>query len=227
MVRIGPMTSPKFLLNRRELMAGVGAAAVVPVFPAVGRAQCRPSLSLTPLADSLARRPGSPATPIWSLQGPELSFKRGDTAEIAFGNALPVPAVPNWRGLDGAPALAPLTARAPLAAGANIALQLPLRHAGTFLCDLGLLGDGQARPSRARPLVVRESEAVAVDRDEVLLIEDWRLRSDGTAVAPGLDPKDTVTVYTVNGQTSFELSAAANQRLRLRFINASQRTVLA
>ena len=28
------------------------------------------------------------------------------------------------------------------------------------------------------------------DRDEVLLIEDWRLRPDGTAVAPGTDPKD-------------------------------------
>ena len=40
-------------------------------------------------------------------------------------------------------------------------------------------------------MVVRESEPVAVDRDEVLLIEDWRVRADGTAVAPGTDPKDT------------------------------------
>ena len=54
---------------------------------------------------------------------------------------------------------------------------VPLRHAGTFLCDLRLLGDGQARPSPARALIVGESEAVAVDRDEVFLIEDWRLRA--------------------------------------------------
>ena len=73
-------------------------------------------------------------------------------------------------------------------------LQIPLRHAGTFLCDLSLLGDGQARPSPARALVVAESEPVAVDRDEVLLIEDWRLRPDGTAIAPGTDPKDTTPV---------------------------------
>ena len=44
-------------------------------------------------------------------------------------------------------------------------------------------------PSRALPLVVGESEAVTVDRDEVFLIEDWRLRPDGTAIAPGIDPK--------------------------------------
>jgi FtsP/CotA-like multicopper oxidase with cupredoxin domain len=53
------------------------------------------------------------------------------------------------------------------------------------------------------------------------------LRPDGTAVAPGTDPKGTVPLYTLNGQTSFELSALGNERLRLRFINASQRAVLA
>jgi len=76
-------------------------------------------------------------------------------------------------------------------------------------------------------LIVTENEPVAVDRDEVLLIEDWRLRPDGTAIAPGADPQGTVPLYTLNGRTSFELSAFGNQRLRLRFINGSQRAVLA
>ena len=227
MVRIGPMASPKSLLDRRELLAGLGAATLTPIWPAAGLAQGRPALVLQAKADGLALRPGAPATPIWSLQGPELSFKRGDAAEIAFGNELPVPAVLDWRGIDGVPAAEPLTTRAPLAAGGKEAWQLPLRHAGTFLCDPGLLGDGQARPFRARPLIVLESDKVAVDRDEVLLIEEWRLRPDGTAIPPGVEAKDTTAVYTVNGQTSYELSASANQRLRLRFINASQRTVLA
>ena len=34
-------------------------------------------------------------------------------------------------------------------------------------------------------------------------------------------------LYTINGRTSCELSAFGNERLRLRFINGSQRTVLA
>ena len=96
-----------------------------------------------------------------------------------------------------------------------------------MLCDLRLLGDGQARPSAARALVVAESEAVTVDRDEVLLIEDWRLRPDGSAIAPGTDPKDTTPIYTINGKTSLDIPARVNERLRLRFINGFQRNVIA
>ena len=176
---------------------------------------------------TLALRAGGPSTPSWSLQGPELHFKRGDSPEITFGNELPVPAVLNWQGIDGAAAAEPLTARTPLAPGRTEAQQLPLRHAGTFVCGLGLLGDGQAQPPQARPLIVRETEAVATDRDEVLLIEDWRVRPDGTAIAPGIDPKDTVSVHTINGQTSLDVSARIHERVRLRIINGCQRSVIA
>jgi FtsP/CotA-like multicopper oxidase with cupredoxin domain len=168
-----------------------------------------------------------PATPVWSLQGTDRRYKRGEILDIGFGNELPAPAILNWRGIDGVPAAQPLTGRPPLAAGGKEAQQLPLRHAGTFLCDLALLGDGQPHPSRARALVVQESEAVAVDREEVVLIEDWRLRPDGTAMAPGTDPGDTVPVHTVNGQTSLDLSARINERIRLRIINSCQRSVIA
>ncbi|NOJ49447.1 multicopper oxidase family protein [Bradyrhizobium archetypum] len=230
MVRIGPMASPKLPLNRRDLMAGLGAAALIPAWPATGRAQGQVqaglSVALQARADALALRDGPP-TPVWSLQGPELSFKRGDTLEVAFANELPAPAVLNWRGIDGASAAEPLTGRAPLAAGGKQSLQLPLRDAGTFLCDLGLLGDGQARPPRARAVVVRESEAIAVDRDEVLLIEDWRVLPDGTAMAPGVEPKDAMPIHTVNGRTSFEISVRTNERVRFRFISACQRAVIA
>jgi FtsP/CotA-like multicopper oxidase with cupredoxin domain len=114
-----------------------------------------------------------------------------------------------------------------MAPGGSDMVQLPLRHAGTFFCDAALLGDGQAQPIRGLPLVVTETEPVAVDSDEVLLVEEWRLRPDGSAIAPGTDSKNTVPLYTLNGRTSFDLSAYGNQRLRLRFINGSQRSVLA
>jgi FtsP/CotA-like multicopper oxidase with cupredoxin domain len=176
-------------------------------------------------------RPGLPDTPVWSLltSAPEagMRFRRGDQLEVMLGNDLPAPVVLNWHGIDGAPAAEPLASRSPLASGAKDTLMLPLRHAGTFLCDLCLLGDGQARPLPARALVVGESENIAVDRDEVILIEDWRLRPDGTAIAPGIAPKDTTSLFTVNGQTSTDISARANERLRLRFINACHRNVIA
>jgi FtsP/CotA-like multicopper oxidase with cupredoxin domain len=231
MVRIDAMAPPIPRLHRRDLLAGLGATALAPAFPSIGAAQTRPSLSLQAKDGIIALRPGAPDTPIWRLEGPAsgaaFRFKRGETLEVMLGNGLPVPAVTSWRGIDGVPAAEPLAARAPLASGAKETLVIPLRHAGTFLCDLHMLGDGQARPSAARPLIVAESEPVALDYDEVLLIEDWRLRPDGTAIAPGLDPKDTVPLYTVNGLTTLDIPARAHQRLRLRFINGCQRSVIA
>jgi FtsP/CotA-like multicopper oxidase with cupredoxin domain len=218
-------------LDRRELMAGLGAAVLAPAMPGAAAAQGRPSLILQAKAGVLGLRPGSPDTPIWSLAGPAptlgLRFKRGDELEITFSNELPVPAVLNWHGIDGVPAAEPLVARSPLAANGRENLAIPLRHAGTFLCDLRLLGDGQARPSAARVLIVGESEPVAVDRDEVFLIEDWRLRPDGTAIAPGIDPSDTKPVYTVNGLRTLDITARTHERLRFRFINGCQRNVIA
>ena len=227
MVRIGLMASPKSLLDRRELMAGLGAAALLPVWPATGAAQGLAALAMQARAETLPLRSAAPETPVWSLGSPELNFRRGDTADVAFSNELPGPALLNWRGLDGAASVEPLTVRAPLASGARETQQLRLRHAGTFLCELGLLGDGAARPSRARALVVRETEPVQVDRDEVFLIEQWQLRPDGTAVAPGIELGDAVPVLTANGRLSLDIAARTNERIRIRFINGVQRAVIA
>ena len=90
-----------------------------------------------------------------------------------------------------------------------------------------LFEDGLKQPARPLPIIAAETGPVAVDHDEVLLIEEWRLRPDGSAVPPGRDPTNAAPLYTINGRTSFELSASVGQRLRLRFINGSQRSVLA
>jgi FtsP/CotA-like multicopper oxidase with cupredoxin domain len=216
-------------LNRRELMAALGVAALSPAWAPIAAAQGRRTLMLQAKAAGIALRPGLSDTPIWSLQGPDpaLRFKRGEELDIAVRNELAVPTALDWRGVDGVPTADPLTSRAPLAPGGSDMVQLPLRHAGTFFCDAALLGDGQAQPIRGLPLVVTETEPVAVDRDEVLLVEEWRLRPDGSAIAPGTDSKNIVPLYTLNGRTSFDLSAYGNQRLRFRFINGSQRSVLA
>jgi FtsP/CotA-like multicopper oxidase with cupredoxin domain len=133
----------------------------------------------------------------------------------------------NLRGLDGLRLAEPLIGRSPLPPGAKESQVIPLRQAGTFLCDLHLLGDGQARPLPALPFIVGESEPVAVDRDEVFLIEEWRLRPDGTPIAPGIDPKDAAALYTVNGQLSLDVTARVRERLRFRFVSGCQRTVIA
>ena len=230
MVRINLMAKRNFGPNRRELMAGLGAAVFAPAVHGIAAQPPQP-LMLRAAASNLALRAGQVETPIWALEGPTpeagLRIGRGEQLEVSFANGLPVPAVLDWRGLEGLATAEPLTARTPLAGGAKETLQVQFRHAGTFLCDPRLLGDAQARPVRPLALVVGEREPIAVDSDEVLLIEDWRLRPDGSAIAAGTDPKDTTAFYTVNGQTSRDIPLRFNQRCRFRFINGFQRNVVA
>jgi FtsP/CotA-like multicopper oxidase with cupredoxin domain len=225
------MTTRVFPLTRRRLMAWLGVTVLGPSMPSGAAAQGRTPLNLQAKPGTAALRPGQPDTPVWSLltSTPEtgIRFTRGDELEVMLGNDLPVPVVLNWHGIDGAPAAEPLAARQPLAPGSKDTFAMPLRHAGTFLCDLRLLGDGQARPLPARALVVAENEPVMVDRDEVVLVEDWRLRSDGSAMAPGSEGKDTKPLYTMNGRASLDITPRANERLRIRFINGCQRNGIA
>ena len=218
-------------LDRRRLLAGLGATALAPGIIPPLRAQAPPGLALHARIDPGADYPVKPDILSWLLDGAAQALdhvvSRGDTLEFALVNDLPVAAVLNWHGLDGLSAAAPLTAQAPLAAGAQQDVRVLLRQAGTFLCDLRLTGDGQGRPSRALPLIVRESEPTLADRDQICLFEDWRLRANRTAVAPGSDPKDATALYTINGQPTLDIPARGNERLRIRFINGFQRTVIA
>jgi FtsP/CotA-like multicopper oxidase with cupredoxin domain len=228
-LRIDPMADRIFPLHRRELIAGLGAAALGPALPCLANADPLPTLALRAKTDNRPLRPPDVDALLWSIRDSIKDdvgrIKRGDGLGFAFLNELSVPAELNWHGLEGYPES--LFARLGLAAGDVQIFQIPFHQAGTFLCDLRLLGDGQARPSRALALVVEESEPVPVDRDQVLLMEDWRLRPDGTAIAPGIDPKDTVPVYTINGLPTLDIPARSNERLRLRFINGCQRSVIA
>lgn len=224
--------------SRREVLAGLSAglgaglgASAAGLMAGGAGPLVTAQLALQARPATLALRPGQPATAIWELAAVShlgnVRLKRGDRCEVVFRNDLPVPLAPAWYGLNGPATADPLRGRAPTAPNATETSIISTPNAGTLLADFRLFEDGQKQPARPLPLIVQETQPVAVDRDEVLLIEEWRLRPDGTALSPGRDPEDTPALYTINGRTSFELSAAAGERLRLRFINGSQRSVLA
>ena len=188
-------------------------------------------LALQARPATLARKPGQPPVAIAELAAASpagvVRLKRGDRCEVSFQNDLAVPVAPVWYGLDGGAAADPLRGRAPAPSGRNETSIISIPNAGTLLADFRLFEDGLKLPARPLPIIVEETSRVAVDRDEILLIEEWRLQPDGTALPAGRDPKDATALFTLNGRTAFELSAAAGERLRLRFINGSQRSVLA
>ena len=226
MIRIDAMADHIFHPNRRTVLAGLGAVALgASVNPA--KAEQPVSVAFRAKPDLLTLREGEPSATIWSLTAFPRRLTRGDRLDIAFANDLPVPAVLNWHGIDGVAASEPWLSRAPLAPGTTDTFQLPLRHAGTYLCDMALIGDGTMQPARSTALIVAESEPVQVDRDEVFLIEGWRLKPDGTAIAPGVDPAGSTPVYTVNGAVMPDISVRGRERIRLRVINGLQRPMMA
>src|SRR6476620_10898252 len=86
MVRIGPMASAIFLLNRRELITGLDATALCLALSSRVLAQAGPSVSLQAKTDALALRPGGHGAQVWSLVGPDLRFRRGDALDVALAN---------------------------------------------------------------------------------------------------------------------------------------------
>jgi FtsP/CotA-like multicopper oxidase with cupredoxin domain len=227
MVRIGLMAKRISLTSRRTFLGGLCAFALVPRrSPA---AVAPKALLLRASATKIALRPGQGETPIWSLNGPTpgaaLRFKRGEEVEISLQNELPVPVALDLRGLDGNTAAEPLTVRAPLAPAATTSFSVPLRQAGNFLCDIRLLTDGAAA-ARSLPLMVEEANAVA-GRDEIFLVEDWRINPDGTLAAPGSGPGDATPLLTINGRLMPDIAVRSGERLRFRFINGCQRQIIA
>jgi FtsP/CotA-like multicopper oxidase with cupredoxin domain len=228
MVRIGLMASRFSPIDRRVFLAGAGAASLAPLLPGISAAQAKPSLTLHAQRDTRGLRPAGLDTLLWSFRGQaEVEARPGQGFNFTFTNELPAPAVLSCRGLDGSPAAEFLLAQQALAPGESRDIQIPFRHAGTHFFDIRLLGDGQGRSSRALAIMPMEEPAAAVDRDEKFVIEDWRLRPDGTAIGPGTDPKDATAIYTVNGSILPDIAVHSNERLRLRFINACQRHVVA
>ena len=216
-------------LDRRELIAGLGVTTLGAALPRLADAEPVPGWVLRAKQDDRPLHPPGVDGLIWTRLASDTPVedpgtpKPGGRAKFSLLNQLPVPISLNWHGLSDVPE----SVRMGVPAGDAQLYDLLFHQAGTYFCDLRLLGDGQGRPSRARAFVIRENEPVAVDRDEVLLIEDWRLRADGSAVAAGTDAGDSAPVLTVNGRLSPDFVCRVNERLRLRFINACQRAVIA
>jgi FtsP/CotA-like multicopper oxidase with cupredoxin domain len=227
-VRIAmPLGTNLFTPSRRALLAGVGAAAVAAGTGA--RAQTDRALRTLRLQDVAMRlREGQAETVAWrftpAMAGSNWTFRRGETLELDLNNATSSPVNLNWYGIATA---TPLLGLAPVAAGAQVTRSVPLRAAGTYFFEARIGNESAARPLPCGAFTVAEASPPQVDRDEVLVLEDWRLKQDGTPMTPGAAAGESQSVYTINGRLDWTISARTNQRLRLRFINGCHRAAIA
>ena len=214
-------------LTRRRLLA-TAALALACAGSRPARAAAAVPLTLVLKPGKLPPRADQPDSEVLSLDaGPDTPrLKRGDDVAVRFTNQSNSAVMVTWRGLDGVPSAEPMLGRPPVPPGGTDTLTIPLRHAGTLLCDARRVDAPDDEPPALCALVVSEAAPPETDQDLVVLIEERRLRAagpSGTPRAPGGDG----ALYTFNRRPSLDIIGRPNDRLRLRFINGVQHTALA
>jgi FtsP/CotA-like multicopper oxidase with cupredoxin domain len=146
------------------------------------------------------------------VPGPELRVRRGEEFSIRVVNALAEPAAVHWHGvrlvnaMDGAP---PLT-HAPIWPGASFDYRFVAPDAGTFWYH----ATGSNDSIFYGALIVEETEPIDVDLVATLIY-------GYTAPRPGERSQ-----LAVNGVDSDSIVMTANQRVRLRLVNATATQIL-
>ncbi|WP_028464992.1 multicopper oxidase family protein [Nisaea denitrificans] len=222
-------------LSRRNLLRAMGATGI-----ASAVAGQPASAAITPKA-RLEARPGTarlaPAeyepTPIWGydggVPGPTIRVRQGERVDREFLNNLPQASTIHWHGIridnamDGVPELT----QAAVPPGGTFDYGFTLPDAGTYWYHPHNRTWEQLARGLYGALIVEEPEAPDVDRDEVLLIDDWRL-TETAQIAENFGAMHDWSHggrignwITVNGDGYWTSDARQNDRMRLRLVNPS------
>ena len=215
-----------FSLTRRTLFTLAGGALALNARAGHGQTATSSPQPLRMENGTVPLRSGAPATVAWRFTPEALVLPPAtEGAPVELTNALPGSVHLTWHGLDGMTSAEPLIAQPAFQPGTS--RRAALRASGTYFLESRLGGDRMDRPLPGAALVVRETAPPEVDRDEVLLIEDWRLAVNGTLLTPGRDSSDATTIYTINGKRDWNILTRTHERLRLRIINGCHRAVIA
>ena len=223
--------------SRREFLSGAGAVALLGatgVWKSPARAADQEAVVLHARPGTVRLAPpGYPETPIWgydgSVPGPTIRVPHGQRVTRRFVNGLPQPSTVHWHGvrienaMDGAPELTQL----PVQPGAEFLYDFEPPDAGTWWYHSHHRTWEQMARGLYGALIVEERIAPQVDRDEVLLLDDWRLTNDATlhdsfgALHDWAHAGRMGNWITVNGDGAWRRASSRHERLRLRLVNAA------
>jgi FtsP/CotA-like multicopper oxidase with cupredoxin domain len=231
--------------TRRHVLAGAGAAAIALVLPRPLRAAVEAGEIAADGFRVLRARGGSARlrgeaekpTSIWGydgvVPGPTLRVRRGQELKVRLINELSQATAVHWHGLrlpnamDGVPHLT----QPPIEPGQSFDYRFVAKDAGTFWYHSHLLSSEQLARGLYGVLIVEEPEPLDVDRDVMLVVDDWRLTEDGEIHPSFGNMHDAAHAgrlgqyVTINSQDSLDLPVRTNERLRLRLLNAANARV--
>ncbi len=228
-------------LTRRAFFALGGAFATAALVPVPGRAaSSRGGYRLIPAA---ARLPlvgaGRPSTALWCyngrVPGPEIRLRLGQRLDVAVDNRLGRDTTVHWHGLrienamDGVPGLT----QPPITAGAGFDYTFTPPDAGTFWYHPHVRSSEQQGRGLHGVLIVEELSPIAVDRDIVWVLDDWRLTKDAAVHESFGNLMDAShagrigNTVTLNGRLTDDIAVRAGERVRLRLVNTANARIFA
>ncbi len=226
--------------NRRVFLAGAAATAAASVLRHTADAGPVKQFALT-ASPARVRMIGAshPPTDVWcydgKMPGPELRVRQGQPVRIVVTNKLPQDTTVHWHGIrlpiemDGVPGIS----QPPIKPGDSFVYEFTPPDAGTFWYHPHANSLEQLGRGMAGAFIVEEPQPVAVDRDIVWVLADWRLTS-GAQIAEGFGNRMEAgmagrigNTVTVNGVVSDEEPVRAGERVRLRLINAAVARIMA
>jgi FtsP/CotA-like multicopper oxidase with cupredoxin domain len=228
------MRLPATMVSRRRVLAGAGAAVTCLSLPRRAGAEEAPSLTpdgfqLLHARAAAAVRDG--AAPVrgfaGAVPGPLLRVKRGEELRLRLINDLPDATAIHWHGvrapnlMDGAPGLT----QPAVAPGGRFDYRFRPPDAGTFWYHAPWLAETPDEAARQRlrgVFVVEDAQPAEIDREHVLLFDD-------RPVAAQDDPGNPARSFQImaNDLPAPDLPVRANERLRLRLVNAAKARVVA
>jgi FtsP/CotA-like multicopper oxidase with cupredoxin domain len=186
------------MLSRRHVLLGCGCALAA----TVRHTHAETSPGVTVLHATSMGFGGA-------VPGPVIRARRGDEINVRLVNGLDEPTALHWHGvrvpnpMDGG---VPLTGP-PVAPGASVDYRFSVPDAGTFWYRAA--SRSQQESGLYGALIVAEPVPPLVDQDCLLIFGARR------------SSRDRAPEFTLNGVTALDIAVRANERLRLRFVNAS------
>ena len=228
------------MTTRRDFLLNGVASASALALPVTARA-------VTPQFDELVARqaaaqlapPSYPKTEIWGydgvMPGPELRIVQGARLQRKFLNELPQASSVHWHGIridNAMDGVAGLT-QAAVEPGESfdydfVDYDFVAPDAGTYWYHAHNRSVEQVARGLYGALIVEEAEAPEVDREEVLILDDWLLDPETAQIDPDFTSAGARShagrmgnFVATNGRYDLSIDVLQNQRLRLRLINAA------
>ena len=227
-------------LSRRDLLVAAGASGLVAfTSPLVAEAATDRSILTAARGQAQLLPSPAPATAIWGfgggVPGPVLRLRQGEAAAIRLQNNLPQATTVHWHGLrieNAMDGVAGLTQDA-VPPGESFDYRFTPPDAGTYWYHPHNRSWEQVARGLYGALIVEEPEPPQVDREVLMVIDDWRLGDDGQIDEASLGALRDWShagrlgnVLTINGLDRLDLTVKAGERLRLRLINTANARVM-